>query len=73
MKGTLEFGNIYTQTIEANWLEKKDTVLDILRIDLLHEVVSGNKWFKLQYYLQDARQRGYDTIATLGGLIPIIL
>jgi 1-aminocyclopropane-1-carboxylate deaminase len=26
----------------------------ILRLDLLHPVVSGNKWFKLQYYLQDA-------------------
>ncbi|HEY1019706.1 MAG TPA: pyridoxal-phosphate dependent enzyme [Sediminibacterium sp.] len=40
---------------------------DILRLDLLHPVVSGNKWFKLKYYLEDARQTGHHTIATFGG------
>lgn len=41
--------------------------VDILRLDLLHPVVSGNKWFKLQYYLQDAITQNKDTIATFGG------
>jgi len=40
---------------------------DILRLDLLHPVVSGNKWFKLQYYLQDALANEKNTIATFGG------
>jgi len=40
---------------------------DILRLDLLHPVVSGNKWFKLQYYLQDALATEKNTIATFGG------
>jgi len=39
----------------------------ILRLDLLHPVVSGNKWFKLQYYLQDALATQKNTIATFGG------
>lgn len=41
--------------------------VDILRIDLLHPVVSGNKWFKLKYYLQDAIAQNKNTIATFGG------
>ncbi|SKA07084.1 1-aminocyclopropane-1-carboxylate deaminase/D-cysteine desulfhydrase [Sediminibacterium ginsengisoli] len=40
---------------------------DVLRLDELHPVVSGNKWFKLQYYLEEALNSGADTIATFGG------
>ena len=40
---------------------------DILRLDLLHPVVSGNKWFKLQYYLQEALDRDKNTVASFGG------
>lgn len=41
--------------------------LDVLRLDLLHPVVSGNKWFKLRYYLEDAKKNGKKNIATFGG------
>jgi 1-aminocyclopropane-1-carboxylate deaminase len=41
--------------------------VDTLRLDRLHPVVSGNKWFKLQYYLQEALEQGKDTIASFGG------
>jgi len=40
---------------------------DILRLDLLHPVVSGNKWFKLQYYLQEALDTDKNTVASFGG------
>jgi 1-aminocyclopropane-1-carboxylate deaminase len=40
---------------------------DILRLDLLHPIVSGNKWFKLKYYLEEVRLGAYHTIATFGG------
>lgn len=40
---------------------------DILRLDLLHPIVSGNKWFKLKYYLAEAHSLGFKTIATFGG------
>lgn len=42
-------------------------VVDMLRLDLLHPVVSGNKWFKLQYNLEQAKATGHDTILSFGG------
>ena len=44
-----------------------DTPVDILRLDLLHPVVSGNKWFKLRYYLEEAVSTGKTKVATFGG------
>src|SRR5689334_2422075 len=38
----------------------------VLRLDLLHPVVSGNKWFKLTPYLDEAAQRG-KILLTFGG------
>ena len=41
--------------------------LSILRLDLIHPVVSGNKWFKLKYQLAEALRQGKKTIVTFGG------
>lgn len=41
--------------------------IDVLRLDKLHTIVSGNKWFKLNRYLTEAKAKGFDTIATFGG------
>ena len=41
--------------------------VSILRLDLIHPVVSGNKWFKLKYYLQEALNTGKKTIVSFGG------
>lgn len=38
-----------------------------LRTDKIHPVVSGNKWFKLKLYLQQAKQHNTETIVTYGG------
>src|SRR5688572_220098 len=40
--------------------------ISILRLDLLHAIVSGNKWFKLKYYLAEA-VAGEKTVLTFGG------
>ncbi len=40
---------------------------DVLRLDLIHPVVSGNKWFKLKEYLTEAQQLNKTTLATFGG------
>lgn len=58
---------IFVQNIESEWLKDSNVMLDILRLDVMHPVVSGNKWFKLKYYLQKALQEGYKTVATFGG------
>lgn len=39
----------------------------ILRLDLLHPVISGNKWFKLKQNLSFAQEKGYKKIITFGG------
>ena len=39
----------------------------ILRLDKLHPIVSGNKWFKLRYYIEEAMNQSCSTIASFGG------
>lgn len=39
----------------------------LLRIDLIHPFISGNKWFKLKYNLSEAKNLGLKTILTFGG------
>lgn len=39
----------------------------MLRLDLIHPQISGNKWFKLKYNLEEAKKQGIDTILTFGG------
>jgi 1-aminocyclopropane-1-carboxylate deaminase len=38
-----------------------------LRTDLIHPVVSGNKWFKLRFYLEEAKRLKRNTIVSFGG------
>ena len=39
----------------------------IKRDDLLHKLVSGNKWRKLKYNLEEAKDQNHDTLLTFGG------
>ncbi len=41
--------------------------IDILRLDQLHGAASGNKWYKLQGHLDEARQQGARTLVSFGG------
>ncbi len=54
------------QTIAADWLVYQDLFLDVLRLDKIHPVVSGNKWFKLKYYLEEAKKNNQEVV-TFGG------
>lgn len=40
---------------------------DMLRLDLIHPVISGNKWFKLKYYLSEAIAQQATAIVSFGG------
>jgi 1-aminocyclopropane-1-carboxylate deaminase len=40
---------------------------DILRLDLIHPLYGGNKWFKLYYNVKKARSENRDCILTFGG------
>ncbi len=48
-------------------LEYKEVELWIKRDDLIHPVISGNKWRKLKYILDHALTIGSDTIISMGG------
>jgi len=39
----------------------------VLRLDLIHPVISGNKWYKLKGFLQEASDTQAKTIVTWGG------
>ena len=41
--------------------------IDVLRLDLLHPIISGNKWFKLKGHLQSALLSPDPTLLTFGG------
>lgn len=66
LQSSICFTNIDVQPINAPWLTPA-TRLNVLRLDKIHEVVSGNKWFKLKYYLADAAKKSCATIGTFGG------
>ena len=48
-------------------LNEQGVELHVLRLDKIHPVISGNKWFKLKYHLKHFRENDYDSIATFGG------
>lgn len=61
----MNINNIYIQDISK--LYNNILNINILRADMLDPVVSGNKWFKLQFYVRDAIAAGKTTLATFGG------
>ena len=40
---------------------------DVLRLDKIHTEISGNKWFKLKYYLENAKQANKKKLVSFGG------
>jgi len=49
------------------YLSNSDVAIDVLRLDQVHPVVSGNKWYKLRYYIQGAVESQANTIVSFGG------
>jgi len=48
-------------------LVKKRVNFFVQRADLTHPQISGNKWYKLKYNLQEAKAQGYRTVLSFGG------
>jgi len=55
------------QEIVDSVLEDKGLRVFVKREDLIHDKISGNKWRKLYYNLQYAKEQGFATIVTFGG------
>jgi len=58
---------IQNQEIQLPILKEKKISLFIKREDLLHPIISGNKYRKLKYNLVEAKKQGHDTLLTFGG------
>jgi 1-aminocyclopropane-1-carboxylate deaminase len=58
---------IESQEISLPLLKEKDIRLFVKRLDKVHPLISGNKWFKLKYNLIEAKKLGHDTLLTFGG------
>lgn len=56
------------QKVEETFLSKAGISLSVLRTDLLHPQLSGNKWYKLKYNLLSASEKGIDTLLSFGGV-----
>lgn len=48
-------------------LAEKQVSLSVKRDDLIHPIISGNKWRKLKYVLQKARAKSKNHLVTFGG------
>lgn len=63
----MDESKVVIQALHQDWLQGKVVAIDILRLDLIDPVISGNKWYKLKYNLQYAKHKGHHTILTFGG------
>ena len=63
----LENPNIPYQKVSNSLLERKHVQLIVKRLDLIHPLVSGNKFYKLKYNIEAAKRNGYRKLVTFGG------
>lgn len=55
------------QELTHKILDEAGVKLYVKRDDLIHPIVSGNKWRKLKYNLRAARSSGQEAVVTFGG------
>lgn len=63
----MEIGIHTGQSKEEFLLEKNGVQVFLKRDDLIHQDISGNKWRKLKYHLEDFYRGDYQQILTFGG------
>jgi 1-aminocyclopropane-1-carboxylate deaminase len=55
------------QKLEDKLFEEKHLNMYVLRLDLIHPFISGNKWYKLKYNVEEFLRSGKDHLVTFGG------
>ncbi len=59
--------SIDIQLLKSPLFEKHSVSVYMLRLDAIHPIVSGNKIFKLRYFLEEAKNSSHKKIITFGG------
>lgn len=62
-----DHSKIVIQQLSSAWLSSHNMEIAMLRLDRLHPEISGNKWFKLKYNLDAAKEQQKNAILTFGG------
>ncbi|MBX9258155.1 1-aminocyclopropane-1-carboxylate deaminase/D-cysteine desulfhydrase [Desmonostoc muscorum CCALA 125] len=57
----------FVQQINSKIAREAGVNLSVLRLDVMHPWVNGNKWFKLKYNLLEAKQKNFTRLLTFGG------
>ncbi len=65
MEPNINVDLITTEPVDL--LTRNGVTVEVLRLDKLHPVISGNKWFKLRFYVQEALKKGFTSLVTFGG------
>ena len=63
----INLNNITTDILSTPLFEKRQLEVSILRLDKIHPLISGNKWFKLRFHIDEAKKQGKKKILTFGG------
>ncbi len=63
----VNLGMAKIQSIELPLSSKNSNSVDVLRLDKIHSIISGNKWFKLKHTLEEAISQRKTKIVTVGG------
>ena len=63
----LEDVSLQYQHLDCSLYRAKSIDVFLVRSDKVHTHVSGNKWFKLKYALQQAKQQNVETLISFGG------
>lgn len=62
-----DISKVTLDKIQLPGFSKKNFEMDILRLDKIHPLISGNKWFKLKYHIENFKTGNYTGILTFGG------
>ncbi|MEI9935179.1 MAG: hypothetical protein WDM71_10105 [Ferruginibacter sp.] len=62
-----DISNITIDKLNNNLFIEKEVKVSVLRLDKIHPIVSGNKLFKLHYFLEECIHSFHKTIITFGG------
>lgn len=63
----VDLTQVFVQKLQDPLFEQKKLQVDVLRLDEIHPLISGNKWFKLKYHLREAVEQGKKGILSFGG------
>src|SRR5690554_3488991 len=61
------FKPVVLNNLSSGFLNSADIELSVLRLDLIHPAISGNKWFKLKENIKTAQKLNKKSILSFGG------